>query len=536
MSPAAQASPQPRGWLPAPVALALLIVILIAFIGESIPLLIVDLRQQMGLTSEQAGLIRFAPAAAGLLLAPSTGGLADALGARKVLMTALSMIALGALLIATSSGLPLFTCGLLVSGVGELSTTIVAYSLVTKAAKDAKQLAIYSSIWAITWQASYLVCPPIIAAILSDTDRSWPAIGATILTASMTLIVVAGKLTKNPTARDAAVSSALPQRRNKPSTWEWKILLGIIFSLTTSIPILDVVKPSLTPILLSLDIGLTALLAAVIKGSREIQKQLSFFAKPILVLATLALAATYLVDWNYYTERFITLRYSLNLHQASAWVTPFNIASLLGATCFGGVSLRLGVLKSTLGCTLIWLATPFIFILTTTSAPIALSAAAIGFFTLVGSFAFTGIQSFAASQVPNDNRAMWASIMVGINTIVKSAGGALTSDVMMSTYQEALRNKLSPLPLSGDLIEKIIQWLTEGKFHLVLENDYNIPAFIINTYLTRTAPERLTAYTSCLHALGYLCLGMVMVVSALLIASALLQRRLLTSTANIANR
>jgi len=303
------------------------------------------------------------------------------------------------------------------------------------------------------------------------------------------------------------------------------LILGIVFSLTTAIPILDVVAPKLTPLLLGIDIAISILFVRLVNRCRTAREQLLFIKNPALLLCILALATTYLVDWNYYSERFITLRYSLQLHLTAGWLTPANLMGLAGASLFGILSTKFGLFKSTAGCLMLWLISPFAFILATTSTPIPWIAAAVALFTFLESFAFTGIQTTATDMVPKISLGTFGSVLLGINTIFKSAGGALTSDVMTNTFEAAMADKLEPLPLSNELTINIVKWLSEGKHHLVLENDYNIPALVVNRYLLRTSPVRIDAFTSCLHALGYLCLAMISIVLLFYAASWLQQQR-----------
>lgn len=501
--------------LPLPVIIALSIALINSFIGESIPLMIVDLRHQMQLTIEQAGLLRFAPAAAGILIAPSAGAITDTLGPKRTLTTALSLFAVGGFVIAMSTDSSLLILGLLILGLGQIPASVIAYSMLSKSASNSKQLGIYIAAWGTTYNIGYLLFPPISGWILAQTDRSWIVIGRILTIAAATLLFLIIKLLKNARKKDAV----------EPIEWSWMLNLGIIFSLTTAIPILDVVVPQLTRPLIGVDVAMTILLIRLIKQCDATRRQLEFIINPSVLLGMLAVSSSFLVDWNYYSERFITLRHSLQLHISAAWLTPANLMGLAGVSLFGILSLRHGILRSTSTSLALWLASSLFFIFATTSTPIYATAAAIAAFTFLCAFTFAGLQTTVTAKVNKANLGAFSSVLLGFDNMAASMGGALTSDIMMNTYKEAYADRLEPLPLSSELTNKIIHWLGEGKFHLVLENDYNIPALVVNRYLLRSSPIRIDVFTSCLQALGYLCLAMIILVTVLYASAWLLQRR-----------
>ena len=138
---------------------------------------------------------------------------------------------------------------------------------------------------------------------------------------------------------------------------------------------------------------------------------------------------------------------------------------------------------------------------------------------------FSGLQATATSMVPKISLGTFVSLMAGLNTMFKSIGGALTGDVMMNTFKESLQGHLNPLPLSNELTARIVNWISEGKYHLALENDLNIPVTIVNNYIRKGAFGKSITYINCLHALGYLCIGMVLMSATLYLGSHMQIRR-----------
>ena len=494
------------------VAVALSTALLSVFIGETLPLMMIDLQHHMGISVEQASLIRFVPGTAGLLIAPSAGSLTDRLGAKRILIVAFLLICCGSVLIAFSNAVNSLLIGMLILGIGQMASTVTGYTLLTKIAANEKQQALFISAWAIVANIGYILFPPLGGWVLVHSERGWTSISLFWLMTCLALFLFSLFSIQE-------IVGDTPIIRRQRIEWSWLISGGIIFSLTSAIPVVDVLNPSVIAPLLLLDIGLCIVFCWQISHSPKAKKELKFLTHPAIILALLALAATYLVDWNYFSERFLSLRYRLPLYQTAGWLTPANLAGLVGASLFGTISLRLGAKKTTSWGILLWFITPFFFLIVTLKTPIWMVAASVAFFTMLEALVFTGLQTTATAMAPKMGLGAFASLMVGLNTMLKSIGGALTADVMINTYKETLHKHLDPLPLSSELTNKILQWLSEGKYHLVLENDYNIPAIIFDNFIKRGTQSRLLTYVACLHALGYLCIGMIMITILFYLAS-----------------
>lgn len=504
------------------LAVALAIALLCVFIGESLPQMILDLRKQMNLTNEQANLIRFLPATTGLLIVPSAGHITDLLGAKRVLILSLATICGGSFVIAISHGINVLIIGLLLMGLGQMSASVTGYTLLTKTASTSKQLGLFIAAWGITANIGYLLFPPFGSWVLVHSERGWISMSLLWAACSLSLLTMSQYKLRPMITSDADQQDkpAADRAKGNPG-WSWLIVTGIIFSLTTAIPVADVLNPGITGLLIAIDATGIAILCRLISRSKQAQRDLQFLRNPAIVLALLSLAATYLVDWNYFSERIIGVRYLLNINQTSSWLTPANLSGLIGASLFGTISLRFGLLKTTASGLMIWLLTPLIFLLATTATPIWVIAGSIAAFTMLEALVFTGLQSSATEMVAKSSLGLFGSVMTGLNTITDSMGGALTSDVMLKTYRDNFHDHLQPLPLSDSLTATILKWLTEGKHHLILENNYNIPSNLINKYLQKGSPPQIDSVIRCLHVLGYLCIAMI-ILSAIFYAGSLI--------------
>jgi len=169
-----------------------------------------------------------------------------------------------------------------------MSASVIAYSMLSKSASNSKQLGIYIAAWGTTYNIGYLLFPPISGWILAQTDRSWIVIGRILTIAAATLLFLIIKLLKNARKKDTV----------EPIEWSWMLNLGIIFSLTTAIPILDVVVPQLTRPLIGVDVVMTILLIRLIKQCDATRRQLEFIINPSVLLGMLAVSSSFLVDWN----------------------------------------------------------------------------------------------------------------------------------------------------------------------------------------------------------------------------------------------
>lgn len=332
-----------------PVAVALAVVLLNVLIGETLPQTILDLRQQMGLTNEQANLVRLLPATAGLLVAPSAGQITDLLGSKRLLNLSLAAVCCGCFVFAVSNSINLLIVGLLLAGLGQAATTVTGYTMLTKTASNSKQLGLFIAAWGITANIGYLLFPRLGTFVLVNSERGWTNIRLIWLAAHLCLLVTSQLKLRDDIAEEGTKEQNETDlsRKNRPIDWGWPITGGLIFSLTTAIPVVNALNQNLTGALIFADAIAIALLCRLIKHSKQTQLALKFLKNPAITLGLLALAGCYLVDRNYYMERFISLRYLLNLNQASAWLSPADFAGLVGASLFGIVNLRLGLTRTT---------------------------------------------------------------------------------------------------------------------------------------------------------------------------------------------
>lgn len=495
------------------VAIALGVVLLSVFIGETLPLMMIDLQKQMDINLEQTSLIRFVPGTAGLLIAPSAGSLADRLGSKLILTVSFVLVCCGCLVIALSGNISNLIIGMLILGVGLMASTITGYTMLTKVAVNDHQQTLFIAAWGIVANIGYIVFPPIGGWILIHSARGWTSISLLWMVAYFALLLLCLFVIKEKKS-ETLVS-------HQKIEWSWLINGGIILSLTSAIPVFDVLNPSATPLLLMLEVAVCVVFCWQISHSRKARKELKFLSHPGVIFALLALAATYLVDWNYFSERFLSLRYSLPLHHTASWLIPANFAGLAGASLFGTISLRAGVKKTTSLGLIFWIITSFIFLLISIHTPIWVAAVSVASFTMIEALVFSGLQATATALVPKISLGAFVSLMVGLNTIFKSIGGALTGDVMMNIFKDSLRGYISPLPLSNELTDKIVQWISEGNYHLALEGELKIPAIIVDNHIRKGALSKLLTYINCLHALGYLCLAMIVISAALYVGCSL---------------
>lgn len=491
-----------------------------SFLLDGIPLLLHDIREIYSIGFTQISLIRFLPISSGILLIFCAGSLCAKHGTFNLLRIGIAGLCLSGLLIALKTHFFILVIALILIGISTTVIRVTTYGMLCGAATNQGQLALLITSLEITTSTAYIASPLSNAILVSKTNQSWIQMGL-IYALIFAILFAFSRTIKSPSE-----NSAKPA---EPVCWGFSLATGAALSMAIAIPITDVLMPSLTPYLLLIDIAVTTLAVALYRHNKIARSTYGFIEQPAVILPLLAVASTCLVDWNYFSERFLAIRFNMELWQTAAWLTPSNVAGLAGAALFGILSIKAGLRKTVaiglVGC----LFMPLTFMLTTLKTPISAIALSVASFAMFDILVTTGLITKATSLVQKHQYANLQAFSRSITLFVWSSGSAVTSDVILDAYENTLTKQLEPLPISDLLTDQVVKLITTGKRHIALEKDWGIPMKTMNSYLSKDSIYNAQATINALHLVGIFALATVVIVFLLSVASAKAKPRTLGS-------
>ena len=505
-------------WLPAaelaPIGVSLLATLLSTFSIIGITYVLLDLRQQLGLSSLQLNLLRCTAIASGLLIVFCASSLCRLFGAKRCLAVSLVLWIAGCLLMAGQTGLATLSLGLVLMGCADGCVRVAAFAMLCGGAGNDRQIALLIAANTLANGLAFAASPVVNSWLL--TRGAHGAVGVGLLWALLFALVLLALLFGVRAKDSPSAAAAVTLRRR-----DWAVLLaaGACAALISTLPIIRALQPAWFPRCLAGALALVGGTAVALRRSPAMASGFAFLRNPRLTLQLLALAALFSIDYRYCTERFLMLRYQLDLPAMSAWMTP---ASLAGIAASFGVALviaRIGLTRTVaiglMGCLIL----PLIFITAQTQVPIPVIAAAAASFAFFVTFVRVGLSSRITAQTDRDLLANLEAVRHVLATSAWSLGSALAVDVLLGVFRDSLEQQLRVLPLSPGAMATIARRLARGDGPQVLLSDYGVSREQLLTVIGRSATGTIHAIMTVLHGMGWLLLAMLLVVTTLWLLS-----------------
>lgn len=505
-------------WLPAgelvPITVSLLATLLSTFAISGITYVLLDLRLQLGLSSLQLNLLRCTAIASGLLIVFCASSLCRLFGAKRCLAVSLAMWIAGSLLMAGQTGLAMLSLGLILMGCADGCVRVAAFAMLCGGAGNGRQISLLIAANTLANGLAFVASPVVNSWLLSrgahgavSVGLLWALLFALVLLAL--LLGVRGDASPSPAA-------AVTLRRR-----DWAVLLaaGACAALISTLPIIRALQPAWFPGCIVAVLALVGGTAVSLRRSPAMVSGFAFLRNPRLTLQLLALAALFSIDYRYCTERFLMLRYQLDLSGMSAWMTP---ASLAGIAASFGVALviaRIGLMRTIatglMGCLIL----PLIFITAQTQVPTVVIASAAASFAFFFTFVRVGLSSLITAKTDRHLLANLEAVRHVLATSAWSLGSALAVDVLLGVFRDALEQRLRVLPLSPGAMATIARRLARGDGAQVLLSDYGVSREQLLAVIGRRSAGTIHAIMMVLHGMGWLLLGMLLVVTTLWLLS-----------------
>lgn len=298
-------------------------------VGASLTFLITPMLDELGLTSDQAGVALAIPSIASLLIVFAVGRLGDRVGHRRVLVGAALPFMAGSVLVALAPSMPLISLGLLLAGGAATAIQIVSLGLLQISFPDGPARVSAFTSFGMVFPAVYLVIPVLTGALVGVTSWRWmpvlwAVLGAVIAVLAIRLIprpgapapvgelwtpllaglVLAGVVTALQRGHDGGWSS--------PATL-WSALVAVVAFTACAVALRRMHTPSFSLLILRVP-GMTLLLTGV-------------------VLVVIASTLTYVMLGLEYL-------YGQTVLGAALWLVPAQAGAVLGAKVVAGVLMR----------------------------------------------------------------------------------------------------------------------------------------------------------------------------------------------------
>ena len=509
-------------WLPpeelAAIGVSLLATLLSTFAIVGLSYVLLDVREQLGLTTAQLNLLRCTAIASGLLIVFCGSSLCRRFGAKRTLAASLALWIAGCLLMAGQSGLAVLSLGLVLMGCADGCLRVSAFAMlcggVEAGAGSGQQISQRIAANTLANGLAFVASPMLNSWLLSQTSRGALAVGLLwALLFTLVLLALLVGVRGETTTEDAAAVSL--RRRD----WATLLAAGACAALISTLPILKALRPDWLPLGIALALSLAVITAIGLRRSAAMASGFVFLSNPRLSLPLLALAALFSIDFRYCTERFLVLRYQLDLTVMSAWMTPASLAGIAASFCVALVIARLGLSRTIavglIGC----LVLPLVFISAPAQVPILVIAAAAASFAFFFTFVRVGLTSLVTAQTDRALLANLEAVRHVLSTSAWSLGTALAVDVLLGLFRNTLQQRLQLLPLSPDAVATLARRLARGDGRQVLSSDYGVSREQLLAVIGRNAAGTIDAIMTVLHGMGWLLLAMLLIVTTLWLLS-----------------
>ena len=464
------------------------------FIFDSTPYFLQDSSTEYGISAQQIALFKSVPSAASVFIALLAGNLCSRYGTKRILALGISFYIAAAFIIYLSASKLLLVVGLALFGVACSVSTVCGYSILGDFDLNPSSITVLVSIWSFSGNLAYISSPLLSTIILANPSQSRETISlmwmALISLAALLLFMYRDK----PIVLQGRVDYKLP------------ILLGLFFTSIASLPILSEIYPALFESVLVICLGLLGLILLMVAKAHEFRSQMKFLANPAILLGLAALGVNNFVDWNYLSERFLAIRFDLQLTEIAAWLTPSNLSGLLGASFFGFLGLRIGTRKATLtgllGCLLI----SVFYILIDKSQSVAVIAIAIAIYVFFDNIVDAGIIAGITKYVPANLLGNLEAVNTITNSIALCFGAEVSSRLFFRTFSLNLYKHLDHLPLDDEKTDLVADLITQGRWSDVSREEFGISVDHLRLFLTQSSLPSVQAVISAFHILGWLCL------------------------------
>jgi len=408
---------------------------------------VVDMQTVFGFSSDSANALTFMPLAASLLVVFIAGSLADRLGARRLLLASIGLVIGGAVLVGLARGIGWLIAGRVLDGVGGVTMSIVALSMVNAAVSEAGQRARVFALYAAVTPAAFMVAPPLAAFIVQSAG--WRA--------GTLPVIVMGLLALLTTWRFVPHRARMPSGELLTPLLAGIALAGLALAVTT-FPVSTALS-STTAI-----VGILALLA-LIPVMRRIPVptlDLRWWRQPGMLLLTIAVGLTAMPNLFFYTNLLLQYRYTVPVTVIALLLMVPQAIAAAGSLLSGPVSARIGPLPTAFAALLVTALAGLGTLMVTGSAPIWVPVLALTLSAGPAALVVGPMTNALLSRAPADASGAASSMRKATWTLGNVLGGALIGALAFRAFEGRLADLLGSTELTSVQARTIAREIRDG--------------------------------------------------------------------------
>ena len=498
----------------AAIAASLLATVLSTFAVIGISFVLLDLREQLAMTTQQVNLLRCTAISSGLLIVFCAGMLSRRFGERRVLAASLGLWIAGSLLLASHAGLPMVAAGLVLMGCADAGVRVSSYAMLCGGAADASRISVLVSANTLANSLALVASPVLNSWLLVHHNQ-----GASLVPLLWALLFALALGLLGLFSRAGMILDGIPAEPGAPIRWSLLLAAGACAAVVSTLPILQAFQPGWTTVILA-GVAVAILLTALgWRRDRRLSEGFVFLRQRRLLLLLLALASLFLIDYRWCAERFLAIRYQLDLAAIAAWLTPSSLAGIVASLLSAPLVPRLGIARTIglglAGCLIL----PISFITAAPQVPVLMIAIATTSFAFCCTLVRVGITAGVTALTPRPLLANLEAVRHVLATSAWSLGSALALNLLLGSFRRTLAEQLVPLGLSDDQLQLLTRLVASGQREQVLAYDFGVPDALLLRHVSRSAAPTVAAIMNVLHGMGWLVLGMLALVTVLVALS-----------------
>ena len=419
----------------------------------------VEMQVDLGFTTDDVNALAYMPAAGSLLVVFVAGSLADRWGPRRLLILALALYTTGAAVIGLAPNVAWIIVGRILDGVGGVSMAIVALSVINSTVRQEGQRARVFGAYAAITPLTFLLVPPLSAAIVESLGWRVLALGPVLLGAGTLL----------------ATLRFVPRQRAGTSGELWTPLLagvglaGFALGMTN----LSTNRTLATTAFLAA-IAALVVLVALMRRLKTPTLRLGWCRERGMAILLVAVVLAAMPNLFFYTNLLLQYRYTVSLFTIALLLMVPQASAVIGGLLSGPVSARIGPARAATAALFVTALMCLSTLIVSGQAPIWVPVLCLALIVGPMSFIIGPLTNTLLSRAPVDASGAASSVRKATWTLGSVIGGALTGAFAFGAFQARLADILANDGMSPDEAAGIAQLIRDGavvdKLALTLAN------------------------------------------------------------------